>query len=514
MSSIVRKSGFRGAVLAAVLTLVVSACSSSSSSSSDGGSEGEPVKGGTLRLLATGGAVKNLDPQTNEGTASDGPRWGALFDRLMEMSPDGVPEPSLAESITPNDDATEWTVKLRDDAMLHSGRLYDADDLVYSLKRILDPKIGAKGKDSIAFIDPDGISKVDARTVLLKLKKPYGPVREAFTTNYVAMVPKDFDPQKPDGTGPFKLDSYTPGQESVMSRFDDYWGDVAHVDKLVITDVADGAAQVNALRGGQADIIDAVPPAEIKSIEATPNLKILQSPSWQYFPIVMNVDTPPFDDVRVRQAFRLIADRQQIVDVALNGYGSIANDFASRTTACKQPDLPQRTQDIAEAKKLLAEAGQSDLKIDLVTTNGTAGMAEGAPVFAEQAKKAGITINVKKLDVDSYLAKYGKWPLAVDWIIDDYVGSVQRTLLPSGAYNNSHFDDKEYNELAAKAFALADDKARCDAYQEMKTVEYERGASIVWGFSDIIHGYSDKVHGLKPAIAGNELDDLNEAWIK
>lgn len=495
------------------VALMASGCASSSSSGGGAGDGGTPVKGGTLRVLATGGKATNLDPQTNEGTASDRPRWGAMYGKLLEMDQDGVPQPSMARSVESNADATEWTITLRDDIKLHSGRSYTSDDLIYSLKRIMDPKTGALGKDSLTFVDPEGITKVDERTVKLKLKSPYGPVREALTTNYMAMVPKDFDPKNPDGTGPFKLEKHTPGQETTFVRFDDYWGQVPYVDKLVITDVADSAAQANALRGGQAEIVDAVPPAEIKTIEGSTNMKILRSPSWQMFPIVMNVDKAPFNKPKVREALRLVVDREQMVDVALNGDGEIANDYASRTDACEQPDLPQRKQDIPRAKQLLAEAGESDLELELVTTNGSAGFAESAPVFAEQAKKAGVTVKVKTLSVDAYLEKYGQWDFAVDWIINDYPGWVERTQLPGGAYNNSHFDDDEYTKKAKAAFAIADDDERCEAYKELKEIEYERGASIVWGFSDRIHAYASTVHGLKPQIAGTELDHFNEVWI-
>lgn len=508
------RTGVRAASTLAILALALTGCSPSSTPS-NGSDGGEPVAGGTLRLVATAGNAANLDPQTNEGASVDRPRWAALYNKLMGMDANGVPQPELAASITSNAEATKWTVKLRSDAMLHlAKRPYNADDLIFSVKRIIDPATGAKGKDALRFIDPNGIRKVDDFTVEFDLPTPYGAVPEAFTQNYIWMVPKDFDPKKPDGTGPFTLESYTPGQQSVMHRFDDYWGDVAHVEKLVISDVKDSAAQVNALRGGQADIIDAVPPAEVKSIETAGSLKVLRSPSWQYFPIIMDVNVAPYSDVRVRQALRLVADRKQMVDVALNGYGVVANDFASRTTACKQPDVPQREQNIDEAKRLLAEAGQSNLKLELVTTNGTAGMAEAAPVFAEQAKKAGIEVTVRNLDANTYLEKYGQWPFAVDWITDDYRGSVQRTLLPGGSYNNSHFNDPEFNDLAAKAFATPDPAVRCDIFAQMKKIEYDRGSQIVWGFSDSIHGHSAKVHGLEPSISGNELEYLNRVWIK
>lgn len=505
----------RAAGSALALTLALTACSASSDPSSPGPDDGRPVVGGTLRLLATGGNVRTLDPQTNEATAAASPTWTALYSKLMDQDPKtGEPVPALAESIEPNEDATEWTITLREDAMLHeAGRPYDADDAIFSIKRILDPKTGAKGVDALSFIDADGLEKVDDFAFKLNLKQPYGLVREAFATNYASMVPEDFDAQHPDGTGPFTLQKYTPGQSVEMLRFDDYYGEKAFVDKLVITEVADSAAQINALQSGQAEIIDAVPPAQVKAIESSPSLKVLQGPSWQYFPIIMNVDIEPFDDVRVRQALRLIADRQQIVDVALNGYGDVANDYADRGEACPPNGLPQRSQDIDEAKRLLAEAGESDLELDLVTTNGTAGMAETAPVYAEQAKEAGVTINVRNLDVDSYLAKYGQWPFAVDWILDDYPTSVLRTLLPGGAYANAHWDDKTYQAMAEAAFAEADETKRCEHFAQMQAYEYENSPLIVWGFSDTVHAYASDVHGLVPDVAGGEFERLNKVWI-
>jgi peptide/nickel transport system substrate-binding protein len=500
--------------LAGAVALGLTACSGSGSGSTSSAADSdEPVEGGTLRVMAAGANAVSLDPQATEGTTVDGIRWGALYDKLTTMQPDGTVVPSLAETIESNETADEWTVTLRDGIATHDGGTFDADDLIFSVRRILDPATAAKGVDQLAFIDPEGIERVDDLTALFTLPQPFGLFEQVWTGNYMSMVPEGFDPADPIGTGPFTLDSYTPGQESRMSRFDDYWGEVAHVDELVVTDVAEASAQANALRGGQADIIGDVPASEVAAIEGNDQLRIMRNPTWQYFPIIMDVEQAPFDDERVREAMRLIADRDQLVDVALNGYGNVGNDYVARTEACPRPDVDQREQDIEAARQLLEEAGVPDLQLELATTAGAPGMVESATVFAEQAREAGVEISVRNLDPADYLERYGQWQFAVDWIIDDYPGAVQRSLLPGGAFNNSHWNDPEFNELAAQALAEPDLEARCDLFSQMQTIEWERGAQIVWGFSDTLHAHTAQVQGLTPNISGDQLEDLNLVWL-
>lgn len=496
-----------GAVIAAGALLVsLAACAPPASTTAD--------DGGTLRIAVPGSTADSIDPHFTRGTSADVVRYRQLFDGLTELDGTGQLRYMLAESITSNDDATVWTIKLRDGVKLHSGRQFVADDVIATIDRIIAPDSTAVGKSQISFIPEDGIKKIDDLTVEVTLDKPYGPFAQVWTNKYLKMVPADFDPAKPDGTGPFVYQTFTAGQSSTFTRNADYWDGAPKVAEVVITDFADNEAAINALKGGQVDIAYSVPLNEAPALETTPGVKILNSPSDLYINLAMRTDVAPFDDPRVREAFRLIADRQEMVDVALNGYGVVANDYVGRYSSCGDPDVPQREQDIDKAKALLAEAGQSNLSIELATVNGTAGMVEAAQVFAEQAAKAGITVTAKTYEEAAYLENQGNWTFAVDFFSGPYLQLAARTLLPGGSANETHWDDATYNALAAEAFATADDAARCQVELKMKEVEYQSGGNIIWGFVNRLSAYSDAVKGLQEDSTGEGAARINDVTIE
>ncbi|MQB46225.1 peptide ABC transporter substrate-binding protein [Rhizobium sp. ICMP 5592] len=469
--------------------------------------------GGIMRVAVPGGSADSLDPHRTQGQISDIVRFCNLFDGLCEFKPDASVGFVLAESFTPNGDATEWTLSLRSGVKTHAGKDFTADDVIYSVKRILDKEHPSKGAALISFIDPTKVEKVDDLTVRFMLAAPNGLFSEVWANRYLKMVPRDFDPAAPVGTGPFKYVSFTPGQESVFDRFDGYFRERAWVDQLVISVINDNTAAINALRGGQVEITYTMPFAQARVISADPSLKLLNNPSAMSIPIYMRTDIAPFDDPKVRMAMKLIANREQMVKIALAGYGAIGNDMAGRTIApCGESTLPQRKQDIAKAKELLKEAGKSDLTIEMVTVNGTAGMIECAQVFAEQAKAAGVTINVKVVEVGAYLAKYGQWSFGVDFLSDTYLAVATRSLLPTGTFNTSHWNDAEFIDLHKQAMATADITKRCDIIAKMRQIEYERGGNIVWGFANTLNGYRANVKGLVPYTVDSALYSLRTVW--
>ena len=146
----------------------------------------------------------------------------------------------------------------------------------------------------------------------------------------------------------------------------------------------------------------------------------------------MAIDMPPFDDPKVRQAMRLIVDREQMIDQILSGYGFIGNDlYAPFDDGLPQRTLPQREQDIDQAKSLLQQAGKDGMTVDLHTTNGAANMVSVATIFAQQAKDAGITVNVKN-DPNYYGDSYLKLAFSVDfWGTRGYLNQVQQGSLPT-----------------------------------------------------------------------------------
>ncbi|MEW1823142.1 ABC transporter substrate-binding protein [Arthrobacter sp. NPDC080031] len=502
---------FAATVISVGLVTALAACSGSSTSSTD--INATPRKGGTLSVSMPGGSTDSLDPNINKGNAIDTMRSEQLFDNLTKLDQDQKLVYSLAESMEPNADATEWTIHLRKGVKFHDGSDFGADDVIYTINRIISPTSTANGKSLLSFIDPAKLTAVDDHTVRVGLKRPYGPFTEIWSNKYLRMVPTDFNPKQPVGTGPFKYQSFSAGASSTFARNDNYWDGTAQIDTLKVTDFPDNDAAVNALRGGQVDIAYTVPLAQIESLKSTPGIKILDSETVQYLPIVMNSSVAPFNDPRVRKAFMLIADRNQLVQNALGGHGVIGNDWVGRYSACGLPDVPQRTQDIAEAKKLLADAGQSNLSVTLSTANATSGMLEAAQIFAEQAKKADITVNVKTLDISTWTEGFGTFPLTIDYWSDNYLQLATRTLLPGGSGWETHWDNAQFQSLAAQALATSDAGKRCELQKQMREVEYNEGSNIVWGFANVVNAYSDRVHGLKPDKTGKAVNRLKDVWI-
>lgn len=487
--------------LAGALLATLAACSSGSGS-------GTGDSGQTLRVAVKGGSGDTLDPHITPATQGDLVRIGNLYDGLTAYGHDGKLEYRLAESMTPNADATVWTIALRDDVKFHDGSALTADDVVASIARIKNPDNAAKGAPLLAFIPDEGVKAIDEHTVEIALGAPYGPFPELWASPYLDIVPADFDPAKPVGSGPFEYSEFVPGQHSLFTANEDYWDGAPKVGALDVITFDDNQAQINALEGGQIDIASSVNFADVPALEKTPGVEILENKSQQFLPIYMRTDLAPFDDPKVRQALRLVVDRQEMIDVALNGYGTVANDMLGLTE--DGPDLPQRTQDIAQAKQLLAEAGQSDLSVELTVANGLPGMVESAQVFAEQAAEAGVTVTINKLDETSYLDKYTEWPLGVDFFTTDHLGLIPLLMLPDATFNLAHWDDPEYVELSKQMFAEPDEAKRAELLSRMRTIEYERGGLIVWGWVSVLNAYSDKVQGLVPDVGAKPFNRLNE----
>ena len=474
-----------------------------------------PKRGGTFRIGVSGGSAKDFIDGQNIVTRPDQARivtgWETLvvFDSQFKLKFDG-----LAETIEANKKADVWTIRVHDGIEFHNGKTLGAADIRYSLQRLVNKKLGLFGGAALSSLDPARIKKMDKRTVRCTLKQADGTILDALGQYIAGIVPVGYSPTavgkaKPNiGTGPYKVQSFTPGQQSVHVRNPNYWRTgQPYFDKVVIIDFPDDTARVNALLGGQVDAITDVPPAQVAIVNGHSGTKVLESPSAAWTPICMRVDAPPFNDVRVRQAMRLIADRPQMVAQALSGHGHIGNDLYAPFDEAYAKSLPQRHQDIEKAKSLLKAAGQSNLTVDLQSTNGALGMNEGAQVFAQQAKAAGVTVNVKILDSGAFYGdQYLKWPFSTDfWGSRNYLSQVAAGSVPTAPYNETHWPDtahQKFLSLYNQARTTADRKKQAKILLDMQTMEYDAGGYIVWGFSTLLDGYATKVKGLKTGDKG------------
>lgn len=483
---------------AAAITISLAGCQSA----------GDELQDGVLRIAVTGGSSDTLDPHITPATQGDLVRAGNIFEGLTTFGREGELEYLLAEEMTPNDDATEWTIALRPDVSFQDGSAFTAADVIASVERIQLPENGTKGASLVSFIPPSGVAAIDDLTVRISLDAPYGPFAELWASPYLYITPTEFDAAAPVGTGPFILSEFVAGQHSLLKANESYWGGAPRVDALDVISFTDGQAQINALQGGQVDIASSVNYADAPALQDTSGVQLLENRSQQFLPIYMRTDLEPFDDPRVREALRLLVDREEMVAVALNGYGTVANDMLNLTEA--GPEMPQRTQDLERAEDLLKSAGQENLSLELTVNDGVPGMAESAQLFVEQVAKGGVNVTLNKIDETSYLEKYTEWPLGVDFFTTDHLGLVPLLLLPDATFNLAHWDDPEYVELGAQMFGEPAPEVRAELLSQMRAIEYERGGLIVWGWVTVLNAYSDRVVGLEPDVGAKPFVRLNQ----
>ena len=513
-----------GAVLAA--GGVLSACGGGNESSGGGGGGGSSPAtgasanaklraGGILRVGATGGGAKDTIDAHLPTADTDIMRVWNLYESLAVRTPDfSELQMLLAESIEPGKTTATWTIRLKPGLTFHNGKPVTADDVIFSIQRITDPKDPKVGSASIGYIDRNSLKKMDDRTVRLQLQFANSAFPDDIGQYFNSIVPTDYDPKNPVGTGPFKYESFTPGQQSRFTKFADYWETgKPHVDELVIIDFPQDAARVNALLGGQVDAIDNLPASQVTSVKGNPGLAVLISQTGAWQPFTMRVDASPFDDARVRQAFRLIVDRQQMVNQVLSGQGRIANDLYAPYDPAYASDLPQRKQDLEQAKSLLKQAGRENLSVELVTAPVFQGIVEAAQVFTEQAKGAGVNVKLRKVDSGTFYGdNYLKWPFAQDfWATRVYLTQVAQGDLPNSPFNETHWKDPKFVSLIQQARGEADDAKRKDILHEAQKMQYDEGGYIIPYFSNIIDAYSSKLGGFVEAKSGFPLGNY---WFK
>jgi peptide/nickel transport system substrate-binding protein len=518
-----RKAAAGGAALSA--SGLLAACGGSDSSSGGGGAANTgtgapaPVKlraGGTLRVGSTGGGAKDTIDAHLPTTDPDIMRQWNLYESLAVRTPDfSELQMLIAESIEPVGSKPDaWTVRLKDGIEFHNGKTVGADDVIFSLQRITDPKDPKVGNSSISYIDRKNLKKIDERTVRIPLTLTNAAFPDDLGQYFNAIVPTDYDPKNPVGTGPFKYQSFSPGQRSVFVKNPNYWqSGRPYADQLVIIDFPDDTARTNALLGGQVEAINNLPAAQLASIKGNPNLRVLSSPTGAWQPFTMRIDAAPFDDVKVRQAFRLIVDRDQMVQQVLSGQGNVANDLYARYDPVYAADLPQRKQDLDQAKSLLKSAGKDGLTVELVTSPVFNGIVEAAQVFAEQAKGAGVNVKVRKVDTGTFYGdNYLKWPFAQDfWASRVYLAQVAQGDLANSPFNETHWGKGKFTDLITQARGTVDETKRKEILHEAQQMQYEQGGYIIPYFSNIIDAYSAKVGGFVPAKSGFPFGNY---WLK
>jgi peptide/nickel transport system substrate-binding protein len=453
--------------------------------------------------MTDGTSSDTLDAQALV-TYVDQARIIQLYNSLTELDLDATVKLSLAEEVTPNATATEWTVRLRSGVTFHDGKPLTADDVIFSFQRIMNPKSPKPGAAQLSSLDYKNLKKLDERTVSFPFVSPFSPFVQLIADYYYFVVPVGYNLQHPVGTGPFKFESFTPGQQSTFVRNENYWeAGLPYLDEVVISDFADETGQINALISGEVDAVDSLSAPSIVTLRSQ-GQKVVISDAGYYTPFTMRYDLAPFSDVRVRQALRYVVDREAMIKLIFGGYGVIGNDLFSLYDPDYDHAIPQRVQDLDKARSLLKAAGHSDLHVELVSSPIGPGVTDAAQIFAQQARGAGITVGIQSVTpTDMFGPSYLKWAFAFDtWPPLPFLVNAGEGQVPGAPYNESHFNSPRFNQLYTQALATIDPAKQRELIHEMQVIYWNEGAYIIPYFTPFIDGHSSKLQGVVP---GKEL---------
>jgi peptide/nickel transport system substrate-binding protein len=468
--------------------------------------------GGNLKAGLTGGsAADTIDPHkliTNIDIA----RAQSLYDPLVQPDLQArTARYALAEEIVPHGNSlTEWVIRLRPGVTFHDGKPLVADDVLFTFRRIYTGSL--PGKIFLGPIDLGATRALDNRTVLVKLTTPFASFAEQLAAAWfdLFITPAGFSPARPNGTGPFRYHSFTPGQRSVFTRNPHYWQHgLPYADTLTIIDFPDTVSLQDALISGQIDCAGTLDPPQIPTLATASGIKVIASRAGSIVPFTMRVDTAPFNDVRVRQAMRLLVNRPQLIDSALDSRGTLASDVFSPF----DPDFRQslhRRQDIPQARYLLKQAGREDLQVTLVTSAVLSGMVGMATVLAEQAKAAGVTIRLRQIPATDFFGPtYLRSAFSQDYYsYFPYLTQVAQSMLPGSPYNETHTDNPQYTRWYSQANATASPSLRKEILYEMQDYDFTHGGYIIPAFPDTLDAYSTRLTGYAASQLGAPLTDF------
>jgi peptide/nickel transport system substrate-binding protein len=454
---------------------------------------------------------------------------GATGEYLSFSDEDLQLQPRIAESWEPNDDGSVWTFTIRSGVTFHNGAALTAQDVVATFDKLINPDGGSANAQSAlgGVLSAGNIEASDDTTVVFNLDAPNGNFPTLVSSaNYNAIIiPADLDPadwgQTFEGTGPFKLQSFTPQQGATFVRNDAYWGEKANADTVEVRFYAEEPAMIVALQGDEVDFVEHFSVAGGKALLDNPDFQVIAISTATHRQLHMRTDKEPFTDARVRQAIALAIDRSALVDGLWEGRADIGNDspfapiYPSTDTS-----VPQREQDIEQAKQLLADAGAEGFTVQLDTWDGFE-IPDLAQLVKNAAAEIGVTINLNITDAGTYYGDgvFGKSP----WLdsvmgITDYghrpVPNVYLTAALAGdpklgVWNSAHFKNDDYDELVRQYVAALDVESQRTVAKQIQELLLEETPIIFPYFYNFLSAAKPNLQGAVSAATGQF--DLSKA---
>ncbi|MDE2949077.1 MAG: ABC transporter substrate-binding protein [Chloroflexota bacterium] len=457
---------------------------------------------GVLRHAKAGASAANdVDPH---GPNPEGLTMQYIYSQLtrLDMGATYV-VPDLAESWESDDTGQVWTFHLRQGVTFHDGSDFTSADALYSIRRVLDPDTGSPIRDKYAIIDEANLAAPDDYTIVIPLHSVNVEFPTIVADRRLAMIPEgsgDTIAQTGIGTDAFRLVEQNPVGITVLEAFDDYWDGPPGLARIELYHIGDAAGVAQALLTDQLDYvgIGSIRAENFPLFEGNDDFTFLVQASGGQTNLVMDATVAPYDDIRVRQAFKLVLDRQEILEVVYAGQGDIAcdNSVWKNDPYYLEQDCPR---DVERAKELLAEAGYPDgLDVELFVADVYPSYVPLAVAFKEQAAEAGIRVEINQVPNDTYYSDYWKKvPFYVTWWGQRMAGPGLKELFSCDSPNNyPGWCNEEFDQLLADASAELDFDKRKELYAQAQILASEGGGWLNPVFFTAVDLFNSRVKGV------------------
>ena len=449
-----------------------------------------------------------------------------IVEYLVETGPDNITRPNLATSWEASDDLKTWIFHLRKGVKWSNGDDFGADDVVFNFTRWLDPKTGssnlglfnamleetgekdAKGNPKKRMIK-NAVEKIDKHTVRLNLNSPVLSIPENLYNYPTAIVHRNFDKEggdlskNPIGTGPYALAEFKVGEIVVLKKRNaPYWGGEVFLDEIRFMDLGeDAGAYLAAIASKQVDGIYTLGLTTLEAAKNIPGINIVSIATAQTGVIRMKVTEKPFTDIRVRKAVQKCCDSERQLKIAHQGLGIVAEHMHVASIHPEYFKLPEFKQDIAGAKKLLAEAGYAD-GLDITCNVGNVqGVWEqnSVALLKEDCAKAGINLKINVMPSAQYWDVWTKAPMSLtSWTHRPLGVMVLALAYRSGVpWNESSYNNPVWDAALTEAEAELDVEKRRAKMEKVEKILQDDAVMVQPFFRSVFTAVSDKVVGFE-----------------
>ena len=404
-----------------------------------------------------------------------------LYEGLVKPASDGSFIPAVASAYEESEGGKVYTFTLRDGVKFHDGSTVTAEDVKFSLDKCADTSAG----DPLvaAFSNIESVDIADEKTIVVTLKEANTEFLAYMTTAIIPASNENPD-TNPIGTGPYKYVSRSPQENFVVEKFDEYWGEPAHIENVTFKICSNTDSLVMDLEGGSIDMFARVTASQ--AAELSDQFEVLEGTMNLVQALYLNNAEAPFDDVRVRQALCYAIDPDEIMMMVSDGKGTeLGSSMFPAFSKYYMEELNDTyNQDLDKAKALLAEAGYPDgFSFTITVPSNYQPHIDTAQVLVEEFKAIGVNAEIQLIEWDSWLSdvyqgrQYQSTVVGVD--ASNLTGAALLQRFTSDAHNNFiNYSNAAYDEAFDKAIYSTDDAEKTKYYQECERILSEDAANV------------------------------------